>query len=44
MSHQDIVSVIPAGFKGVASSTNSKFAIIANEKKKYYGIQLQTQK
>ena len=39
MSHQDIVSVIPEGFKKVASSTNSKFAIIANEKKKYYGVQ-----
>ena len=39
MSHQDIVYKIPASFKNVASSDNSKFAIIANEKKKYYGIQ-----
>ena len=39
MSHQDIVSKIPEGFKKIASSTNSKFAIISNEKKKYYGIQ-----
>ena len=39
MSHQDIVNVIPKGFKRVASSTNSKFAIISNEIKKYYGIQ-----
>ena len=39
MSHQDIVSKIPPGFKKIASSNNSKFAIIANEKKKYYGIQ-----
>ncbi len=39
MSHQDIVYQIPSGFKKVASSINSKFAIIANEKKKYYGIQ-----
>lgn len=39
MSHQDIVSVIPKGFKRIASSTNSKFAIISNEIKKYYGIQ-----
>ena len=39
MSHQDVVSVIPKGFKKIASSPNSKFAIIANENKKYYGIQ-----
>ena len=39
MSHQDIVNVMPTGFKKIASSTNSKFAIIANENKKYYGIQ-----
>jgi len=39
MSHQDIVYKIPPSFKMIASSDNSKFAIIANEKKKYYGIQ-----
>jgi len=39
MSHQDIVSVIPKGFKKIASSPYSKFAIIANENKKYYGMQ-----
>ena len=39
MSHQDIVSVMPKGFKRVASSSSSKFAIISNENKKYYGIQ-----
>ena len=39
MSHQDIVTQIPKGFKKIASSLNSKFAIIANESKKYYGIQ-----
>ena len=39
MSHQDIVNVMPRGFKKIASSSNSKFAIIANENKKYYGIQ-----
>ena len=39
MSHQDIVYKIPQGFKKIASSDNSKFAIISNEKKKYYGIQ-----
>ena len=39
MSHQDIVSNIPKGFIKIASSLDSKFAIIANENKKYYGIQ-----
>ena len=39
MSHQDIVSVMPKGFKKIASSPSSKFAIIANENKKYYGMQ-----
>ena len=39
MSHQDIVYKIPSGFKKIASSNNSRFAIIANEEKKYYGIQ-----
>ena len=35
MSHQDIVNVMPGGFKKIASSSNSKFAIIANENKKF---------
>ena len=39
MSHQDIVNKIPHGFKKVASTQNSKFAIISNEKKKLYGVQ-----
>ena len=39
MSHQDIVYKIPKSFKKIASSDNSKFAIIADEEKKYYGIQ-----
>ena len=39
MSHQDIVYKIQKGFKKIASSDNSKFAIIADEEKKYYGIQ-----
>ena len=39
MSHQDIVYKIPPGFKKIASSDNSKFAIISNEKRKYYGTQ-----
>ena len=39
MSHQDVVSRLPKSFKRVAYSNNSKYAIIANEIKKYYGIQ-----
>ena len=39
MSHQDIVTKIPYGFKKIASTQNSKFAIISNEKKKFYGVQ-----
>jgi len=39
MSHADHVSKLPNGFKVVASSKNSKFAIIENNKKKYYGVQ-----
>ena len=39
MSHQDIVAKIPSGFKKIASTQNSKFAIISNEKKKLYGVQ-----
>jgi len=30
---------MPNGFKKIASSANSKFALIANEDKKYYGVQ-----
>ena len=39
MSHQDVVTKIPKGFKKIASTQNSKFAIISNEKKKFYGVQ-----
>ena len=39
MSHQDIVTKIPRGFRKIASTSNSKFAIISNEKKKLYGVQ-----
>ncbi len=39
MSHQDIVTKIPYGFKKIASTKNSRFAIISNEKKKFYGVQ-----
>ena len=39
MSHADQVSKIPKNFKVVASSTNSKFAIVENKTKKLYGVQ-----
>ena len=39
MSHADQVSKLPKNFKVIASSTNSKFAIIENKQKKFYGIQ-----
>ena len=39
MSHADQVSKLPKNFKVVASSTNSKFAIVENKLKKSYGIQ-----
>ena len=43
MSHADHVSKLPNGFKVVASSKNSKFTIIENNKKKYYGVQFHPQ-
>ena len=39
MSHQDVVYEIPKGFKKIASTQNSKFAIISNEIRKIYGVQ-----
>jgi len=39
MSHADQVSKLPKNFKIIASSTNSKFAIVENKIKKYYGVQ-----
>ena len=39
MSHADQVSKLPRNFKVIASSTNSKFAIVENSKKKFYGVQ-----
>ncbi|MDA9641933.1 glutamine-hydrolyzing GMP synthase [bacterium] len=39
MSHADQVSKIPKNFKIIASSTNSKFAIVENKMKKFYGVQ-----
>ncbi len=39
MSHADQVSKLPKNFTVIASSQNSKFAIIENKKKKFYGVQ-----
>ena len=39
MSHADQVSKLPKNFKVIASSSNSKFAIIENKKKNFYGVQ-----
>ena len=39
MSHSDQVSKLPKNFNVVASSQNSKFAIIENKSKNYFGVQ-----
>ena len=39
MSHADQVSKLPKNFNVIASSQNSKFAIIENNKKNFYGVQ-----
>jgi len=39
MSHGDKVTEIPSGFLTCASSGNTKFAVVADEKKKLYGVQ-----
>ena len=39
MSHADQVSKLPKNFQVVASSTNSKYAIVENKIKKFYGVQ-----
>ena len=39
MSHADQVSILPKGFKVIASSQNSKFAIVENKLKRFYGVQ-----
>ncbi|MBR6949674.1 MAG: glutamine-hydrolyzing GMP synthase [Bacilli bacterium] len=39
MSHTDYVSVLPSGFKNIASTDNCINAGIANTKRKLYGIQ-----
>ncbi|MBX7146055.1 MAG: glutamine-hydrolyzing GMP synthase [Alphaproteobacteria bacterium] len=39
MSHGDRIVTLPEGFKAIATSSHSPYAIIANEQKKIYGIQ-----
>ena len=39
MSHADQVSKLPKNFITIASSSNSKFAIVENKKKNFYGVQ-----
>ena len=39
MSHADQVSKLPNNFKVIASSQNSKFAMVENTLKKFYGVQ-----
>ncbi|WP_159566919.1 glutamine-hydrolyzing GMP synthase [Budvicia diplopodorum] len=39
MSHGDKVTAIPAGFEAVARTETCPFAIMANEDKRFYGIQ-----
>jgi GMP synthase (glutamine-hydrolysing) len=39
MSHGDRVTKLPEGFEVVATSENAPFAAVANEAKRYYGVQ-----
>ncbi len=39
MSHADQVSKLPKNFNVIASSDNSKYAIVENKKKRFYGVQ-----
>ena len=39
MSHADQVSKLPKNFNVIASSQNSKFAVVENRSKKFYGVQ-----
>jgi GMP synthase (glutamine-hydrolysing) len=39
MSHGDRVESIPDGFRAVGTSKNAPFAAIANDRKKFYGVQ-----
>ena len=39
MSHGDRVTALPSGFKAIATTPSAPYAAIANEAKKYYGVQ-----
>jgi GMP synthase (glutamine-hydrolysing) len=39
MSHGDRVTRLPEGFETLATSENAPFAIVADEKRKFYGVQ-----
>jgi len=39
MSHGDKIEAIPEGFEVIATSGNAPYAVIANEEKKFYGVQ-----
>ncbi|MDX2101713.1 MAG: glutamine-hydrolyzing GMP synthase [Alphaproteobacteria bacterium] len=39
MSHGDTITAIPPGFAVVATSANSPFAMIADEARRFYGVQ-----
>ena len=39
MSHGDKVVQVPPGFRAVASSDSSPFAVITHESKPFYGVQ-----
>ncbi len=39
MSHGDKVTKLPAGFSAVAATESAPFAFIADEKRKFYGVQ-----
>src|SRR5690606_5237652 len=39
MSHGDRVTAIPPGFRVIGASTGAPFAAIADEKRKFYGVQ-----
>src|SRR5438045_4530472 len=39
MSHGDKITAIPPGFKAIATSESSPYAVIADEARKFYGVQ-----
>ncbi len=38
MSHGDRITRLPAGFKTIATSPNAPYALIADERRRYYGL------